>query len=108
MLNLKSPSVKFGVRCATTGGQHDSVGRMAATFADHAKDAGVVFEVQKGEARSTGEAGTLLQVYGNDYRMAGIGSRNSSWGQQTLDRQFRQMIRRRKAEYLSVEGQLRL
>jgi hypothetical protein len=29
-----------------------------ATFADHAKDAGVVFEVQKSEARSIGEAGT--------------------------------------------------
>ena len=35
----------------------------------------MVFEVQKGEARSTGEAGTLLQVYVNDYRMVGIGSR---------------------------------
>jgi hypothetical protein len=46
-----------------------------ATFADHAKDAGVAFEVQKGEAHSSGEAGTLLQVYVNDYRMVGIGSR---------------------------------
>jgi hypothetical protein len=46
-----------------------------ATFADHAKEAGVAFDVQKGEARSTGEAGTLLQVYVNDYRMVGIGSR---------------------------------
>jgi hypothetical protein len=46
-----------------------------ATFADHAKEAGVAFEVQKGEARSTGEAGTLLQVYVNDYRMVGIGAR---------------------------------
>jgi hypothetical protein len=46
-----------------------------ATFADHAKDAGVVFEVQKGEARPTGETGTLLQVYVNDYRMIGIGAR---------------------------------
>src|SRR5258708_8690142 len=41
---------------------------------DHERYAGVVFEVQKGEARSTGEAGTLLQVYVNDYRMVGIGS----------------------------------
>src|SRR5260221_8105075 len=46
-----------------------------ATFADHAKDAGVVFGVQKDEAHSTGEAGTLLQVYVNDYRMVGIGAR---------------------------------
>jgi hypothetical protein len=46
-----------------------------ATFADHAKDAGVLFDVQKGEARSTGEAGTLLQIYVNDYRMVGIGAR---------------------------------
>jgi hypothetical protein len=46
-----------------------------ATFADHAKEAGVAFDVQKGEARSIGEIGTLLQVYVNDYRMVGIGSR---------------------------------
>jgi hypothetical protein len=46
-----------------------------ATFADHAKETGVAFEVQKGEARPTGEAGTLLQVYVNDYRMVGIGAR---------------------------------
>ncbi|HEY0747615.1 MAG TPA: hypothetical protein VGD63_13005 [Steroidobacteraceae bacterium] len=46
-----------------------------ATFADHAKEAGVAFEVQKGEAQSTGETGTLLQVYVNDYRMVGIGAR---------------------------------
>jgi hypothetical protein len=46
-----------------------------ATFADHAKEAGVAFDVQKGEARPTGETGTLLQVYVNDYRMVGIGSR---------------------------------
>jgi hypothetical protein len=46
-----------------------------ATFADHAKAAGVQFDVQKGDAHSTSEAGTLLQVYVNDYRMVGIGSR---------------------------------
>ena len=46
-----------------------------ATFADHAKEAGVAFDVQKGEPRSTGETGTLLQVYVNDYRMVGIGAR---------------------------------
>lgn len=46
-----------------------------ATFADHAKSAGVSFDVQKGDARSIGEAGTLLQVYVNDYHMVGIGSR---------------------------------
>ena len=46
-----------------------------ATFSDHAKEAGVAFDVQKGEPRSTGETGTLLQVYVNDYRMVGIGAR---------------------------------
>ena len=46
-----------------------------ATFADHAKEAGMAFDVQKGEPRSTGETGTLLEVYVNDYRMVGIGSR---------------------------------
>ncbi len=35
----------------------------------------MAFEVQKGEAHSSGETGTLLQVYVNDYRMVGIGSR---------------------------------
>ena len=46
-----------------------------ATFADHAKDKGVVFEVQQGEAHAVGEPGTLLNVYVNDYRMIGIGAR---------------------------------
>jgi hypothetical protein len=46
-----------------------------ATFADHAKEAGVAFDVQRGEARPTGETGTLLRVYVNDYRLVGIGSR---------------------------------
>jgi hypothetical protein len=46
-----------------------------ATFAEHAKDAGVAFDVEKGDPRATGQAGTLLQVYVNDYRMVGIGSR---------------------------------
>jgi hypothetical protein len=46
-----------------------------ATFADHAKAAGIAFDVEKGDAHPTGDAGTLLQVYVNDYRMVGIGSR---------------------------------
>jgi hypothetical protein len=46
-----------------------------ATFADHAKEAGMAFDVQAGDAHATGEAGTLLNVYVNDYRMVGIGSR---------------------------------
>jgi len=46
-----------------------------ATFADHAKEAGVAFDVQQGDARSTGETGILLRVYVNDYRLVGIGSR---------------------------------
>jgi hypothetical protein len=45
-----------------------------ATFAEHAKTAGVAFDVQNGDAHSSSEAGTLLQVYVNDYHMVGIGS----------------------------------
>jgi hypothetical protein len=61
-----------------------------ATFADHAKDAGVAFEVQKGEARSIGEAGTLLQVYLNDYRIVGIGAAHLQHDFVRLGRGFRQ------------------
>jgi hypothetical protein len=46
-----------------------------ATFAEHAKEAGVAFDVAKGEARPTGQPGTSLQIYVNDYHMVGIGSR---------------------------------
>ena len=46
-----------------------------ATFADHAKTSGIAFEMQQGEARATGEGGTLVNVYVNDYRMVGIGAR---------------------------------
>lgn len=46
-----------------------------ATFADHAKDAGIAFSMQDGALRPKGDAGTLLSVYVNDYRMVGIGSR---------------------------------
>ena len=46
-----------------------------ATFADHAKLAGIAFDLQQGEAKPIGEAGTLLTVYVNDYRMVGIGAR---------------------------------
>jgi len=46
-----------------------------ATFADHAKGAGVAFSLQDGDARPIGSNGTLVSVYVNDYRMVGIGSR---------------------------------
>lgn len=46
-----------------------------ATFADHAKEAGIVFSFQDGEAKPTGENGTLLTVYVNDFRQVGIGAR---------------------------------
>ena len=46
-----------------------------ATFADYAKQAAIQFDVQKGDAPATGDAGTLVDVYVNDYRMVGIGSR---------------------------------
>jgi hypothetical protein len=45
------------------------------TFADHAKLAGITFEVQAGDAHPTNAPGTLLKVYVNDYRMVGIGTR---------------------------------
>ena len=44
-------------------------------FAEYAKTDGVTFEVQDGEGHATGEPGTLLKVYVNDYRFVGIGSR---------------------------------
>lgn len=46
-----------------------------ATFADHAKQAGINFAMQDGEARAGGDAGTLVTVYVNDYRQVGIGAR---------------------------------
>jgi hypothetical protein len=46
-----------------------------ATFADHAKASGIVFSMQDGEARPAAEAGTMLNVYVNDYRQVGIGAR---------------------------------
>jgi hypothetical protein len=44
-------------------------------FAEYAKTDGVTFEVQDGEGHATGQPGTLLKVYVNDYRFVGIGSR---------------------------------
>jgi hypothetical protein len=44
-------------------------------FAEYAKADGVTFEVQDGEGHATGQPGTLLKVYVNDYRFIGIGSR---------------------------------
>jgi uncharacterized protein YceK len=46
-----------------------------ATFADHAKDAGIAFSFQDGAARPAGETGTHLAVHVDDYRMVGIGAR---------------------------------
>lgn len=46
-----------------------------ATFADHAKDAGIAFSLHDGDMRPQGEMGTLLSVNVNDYRMVGIGAR---------------------------------
>jgi hypothetical protein len=44
-------------------------------FAEYGKADGVTVEVQDGEGHATGEPGTLLKVYVNDYRFVGIGSR---------------------------------
>ena len=46
-----------------------------ATLSDYAKQAAVQLEVQKDDVPPTGEPGTLVTVYVNDYRMVGIGSR---------------------------------
>lgn len=46
-----------------------------ATFAEHAKDAGIAFAMQEGEPRHLEEPGTLLSVHVNDYRFVGIGAR---------------------------------
>ena len=46
-----------------------------ATFADHAKEAGIAFSMQADGARPAATDGTLLNVYVNDYRMVGIGAR---------------------------------
>ena len=45
------------------------------TFAEHAKNANVAFTFVDGDAQPTGEDGTILQVYVNDYRIVGIGMR---------------------------------
>lgn len=46
-----------------------------ATFLDHAKELGIQFSLQEGDAKPAGEPGTLLAVYVNDFRQVGIGSR---------------------------------
>jgi hypothetical protein len=44
-------------------------------FAEEAKEAGVPFGFQDGAAQPTGEEGTLLAVYVNDYRYVSTGAR---------------------------------
>jgi uncharacterized lipoprotein YmbA len=46
-----------------------------ATFAEHAKESGIAFSMQDGAKAPAPEAGTLLNVYVNDYRQVGIGAR---------------------------------
>lgn len=46
-----------------------------AVFAEHAKDAGVAFALQEGDARPGADDGTLVSIHVNDYRMIGIGAR---------------------------------
>ena len=45
------------------------------TFAEYAKGAGIAFSFAEGEAKPTGEEGTLLLVTVADYRIVGIGAR---------------------------------
>ena len=44
-------------------------------FSQNAKEAGVAYGFQEGAAKHTGEAGTLLAVYLNDYRVVSAGAR---------------------------------
>lgn len=46
-----------------------------ATFAEHAKAAGITFVMQDGDVQPPKEDGTLLTVHVNDYRHVGIGAR---------------------------------
>tara|TARA_R110001599_G_scaffold171353_1_gene362150 strand:+ start:143874 stop:144473 length:600 start_codon:yes stop_codon:yes gene_type:complete len=46
-----------------------------ATFEEHARDAGIQFSMLEGKPKPTGEAGTLLSTYVNDFRQVGIGAR---------------------------------
>ncbi len=46
-----------------------------ATFADHAKEAGIAFSMQEGEAQAAGDVGTLLTVHVVDYRKVSVGAR---------------------------------
>lgn len=46
-----------------------------ATFAEHAKDAGIAFAMRDDAAAAAVEDGTLLTVHVNDYRQVGIGAR---------------------------------
>jgi hypothetical protein len=65
-----------GVKASTDAKDWNSFkGEWRATFADHAKAAGVAFAMQEGNAPPAAEAGTLVDVHVNDYRMVGIGSR---------------------------------
>lgn len=45
------------------------------TFADHAKQAGVVYSFSDSDAKPSGEDGTILSVDVADYRLVGIGAR---------------------------------
>ncbi len=45
------------------------------TFADHAKQAGIVYSFSDADTKPSGEDGTLLSVDVTDYRLVGIGAR---------------------------------
>src|SRR5688500_608461 len=44
------------------------------TFAEHAQEAGISFTFHEGPGAPAADAGTLLQVQVNDYRIVGIGA----------------------------------
>jgi hypothetical protein len=45
-----------------------------ATFADHAREAGIAFSMQEAMPRA-GDTGTTLALHINDYRLVGVGAR---------------------------------
>lgn len=65
-----------GSQTATTADDWETMkGIWRDAFSQQAKDAGIAYGFQEGDAKPTGEAGTLLAVYVNDYRIVSTGAR---------------------------------
>lgn len=65
-----------GSQTATSADDWESLkGIWRDAFSKQAKQANVAYAFQEGDARHTGEDGTLLAVYVNDYRIVSTGAR---------------------------------